>query len=134
MPPGDPRNDEQVLRLSYEILGVQPGASAEEIKAAYRDLAKVWHPDRFPNDERLQRKGAQRLSEINRAYEVIHANGFRSPQGTRDSTPAPETAEPIRTPPRVSERQPENYSSAQDVCIATPARIVPQGRRTGTGI
>ena len=30
----------------YEILGLNPGASSEEIKAAYRDMAKVWHPDR----------------------------------------------------------------------------------------
>ena len=35
------------------VLGLAPGASAQEIKAAYRDLAKVWHPDRFAHDPRL---------------------------------------------------------------------------------
>jgi curved DNA-binding protein CbpA len=30
----------------FSVLGVAPGASADEVAAAYRDLAKAWHPDR----------------------------------------------------------------------------------------
>jgi hypothetical protein len=52
-------------------LGVKPGASTAELKAAYRDMAKVWHPDRFGHDERLQKKAQEMLKEINEAYEQL---------------------------------------------------------------
>ena len=38
----------------YQTLGVQRAASADEIKRAYRKLAKEWHPDRHPEQERDQ--------------------------------------------------------------------------------
>ena len=55
----------------YEILEIEPGASLEEIKRAYRDLAFVWHPDRFAHNDRLQQKAQQRLTEINLAYQQL---------------------------------------------------------------
>ena len=51
----------------YKVLGVSPDASDEEIKAAYRKLAKQYHPDLNPGDE----AAAQRMNEINAAYEQI---------------------------------------------------------------
>jgi hypothetical protein len=50
---------------------VKPGVSNRELKAAYRDLAKVWHPDRFLHDPRLQEKAQEKLKEINEAYELL---------------------------------------------------------------
>jgi len=50
------------------LLEVEPGASTEEIKQAYRDQTKVWHPDRFCNDTRLQQKAEERIRQINSAY------------------------------------------------------------------
>jgi phage baseplate assembly protein gpV len=55
----------------YHVLGVEPGASLEEVKEAHRDLVKVWHPDRFADDPRLQRKAQEKLKDINQAYEQI---------------------------------------------------------------
>lgn len=55
----------------YEILEIEPGASLAEIKHAYRDLAFVWHPDRFAHNDRLQQKAWARLTEINQAYEEL---------------------------------------------------------------
>lgn len=56
----------------YRALGLHHGATMTEIKQAYRDLAKVWHPDRFSrNDERLQRKAETKLKEINAAYAYL---------------------------------------------------------------
>jgi hypothetical protein len=70
-----------------ELLGLKPGASAQEIKAAYRDLAKVWHPDRFAHDVRLQEKAQNKLKEINEAYEALAAGTFkRSSSGPRSAT------------------------------------------------
>ena len=51
----------------YEILGVSPGCSDEELKTAYRKLAKKYHPDLNPGDA----AAAQRMNEINAAYEQI---------------------------------------------------------------
>ena len=72
----------------YELLGVAPGTSGQELKDAYRDLAKVWHPDRFSHDPRLQQKAQEKLKEINEAYERL-----TSGKAARRPRPAPATAE-----------------------------------------
>ncbi|HIE33463.1 MAG TPA: J domain-containing protein [Thermodesulfobacteriaceae bacterium] len=51
----------------YEILGVSPDASEEEIKRAYRRLARKYHPDLHPGDK----KAEERFKEINEAYEIL---------------------------------------------------------------
>lgn len=51
----------------YEVLGVSRNASDDEIKRAYRRLAKQYHPDMHPNDP----VAAKKMNEINAAYEQI---------------------------------------------------------------
>lgn len=51
----------------YKVLGLQPGASDEEVKRAYRQLAKKYHPDMNPGDA----YAAQRMNDINAAYDQI---------------------------------------------------------------
>lgn len=51
----------------YKVLGVSPDASDEEIKRAYRNLAKKYHPDLNPGDQEAARK----MQEVNAAYEQI---------------------------------------------------------------
>ncbi len=51
----------------YKVLGVTPDASDEEIKKAYRDLAKKYHPDMNPGDAHA----AEKMNEINDAYDRI---------------------------------------------------------------
>jgi molecular chaperone DnaJ len=51
----------------YAVLGVSSSASADEIKKAYRRLAKRYHPDANPNDP----KAADRFKEISEAYQVV---------------------------------------------------------------
>ena len=59
----------------YKVLGVSPNASDEEIKSAYRRLAKKYHPDLNPGDARA----AEKMNEINAAYEQI-----KNPQPQND--------------------------------------------------
>jgi len=59
------------LSKAFDLLEVKPGVSNRELKAAHRDLAKVWHPDRFLHDARLQEKAQEKLKEINKAYELL---------------------------------------------------------------
>lgn len=63
----------------YRVLGLKPGASAADLKAAHRDLAKVWHPDRFLHDLRLQQKAQEKLKEINEAYDQLSGKTKRKP-------------------------------------------------------
>jgi DnaJ-domain-containing protein 1 len=64
------KGPEKISRC-IEILGLKPNASQEEVNQAYRDLANVWHPDRFVGNPRLQKKAEEKLKEINAAYEYI---------------------------------------------------------------
>lgn len=48
-------------------------ATPAEIKAAYRDLVKVWHPDRFGEDSRLRQRAEERLQRINEAYRRLES-------------------------------------------------------------
>jgi len=85
------------LSKAYELLGVKPGVSSGELKAAHRDLAKVWHPDRFVHDPRLQEKAQEKLKEINEAYELLSSG--KTP---RAAPPPPRAAETVYTAPVVS--------------------------------
>lgn len=55
----------------YEILQVKPGASSAEIQQSYRDLVRVWHPDRFASDARLQKVAEEKLRLINDAFAAL---------------------------------------------------------------
>ncbi len=56
-----------MIQDPYKVLGVSPDASDEEIKQAYRQLAKQYHPDRNPGDT----AAAKKMQEVNAAYEQI---------------------------------------------------------------
>ena len=58
----------------YEVLGVSKGASEDEIKKAYRKLAKQYHPDLHPGDQQAEAK----FKEVNEAYEVLSDKDKRS--------------------------------------------------------
>ncbi|HEX6309707.1 MAG TPA: molecular chaperone DnaJ [Longimicrobiales bacterium] len=57
----------QTAKDYYQLLGVPEGASADDIKKAYRKLAKKYHPDANPNDP----QAAERFKEVGEAYSVL---------------------------------------------------------------
>lgn len=54
----------------YEVLGVSENASDEEIKKAYRELVKKYHPDKYV-DNPLSDLASEKIKEINMAYDMI---------------------------------------------------------------
>ncbi|NLM76318.1 MAG: DnaJ domain-containing protein [Clostridiaceae bacterium] len=57
----------------YKVLGIKEGASYDEIKRAYRELVKKYHPDKYRNNP-LADLAEEKLREINEAYETLMKN------------------------------------------------------------
>ena len=62
------------MKDPYEVLGVPHGASEEEIKKAYRDLARKYHPDNYANNP-LADLAQEKMKEINEAYDTLMKGG-----------------------------------------------------------
>jgi WD40 repeat protein len=65
-----------------KALGLKQGVSLIEIKQAYRELAKQWHPDKFLDDINAQRKASEKFREITEAYQFLVAH-FREVNGSK---------------------------------------------------
>ncbi|HEY9644457.1 MAG TPA: J domain-containing protein, partial [Coleofasciculaceae cyanobacterium] len=102
------------LERHYRVLGLEPGASLEEVNQAYRDLAFIWHPDRLPKDNpRLQEKAQEKLKELNQAREHLRAQrpGESSKTDKSRTARTPEPPAPARPPYSPPPPKPPTYSS-----------------------
>jgi len=61
------------LSNPYEVLGIKEGASEEEIKRAYREMVKKYHPDQYQNNP-LSKLAEEKLREVNEAYDYLMKN------------------------------------------------------------
>lgn len=83
------------LKKCYDILQLSPGATLADIKQAYRDLVKVWHPDRFAGSPRLIQKAERQLQDINTAYhQILVARQVVKPAGVSPARTAPAASRP----------------------------------------
>lgn len=107
-------NREQALH----ILELSDSATDSEIRAAYRDLVKIWHPDRFAHDPKLQTKAQEKLKEIIQAYEVLFAPPSEEIAGAESARKSQTSA--------ASETSPKGQQSAtsQDNSGRTPHGIL----------
>ena len=84
------------LTQCYQLLEVQADASIEAVKLAYRQLAKVWHPDRFTEDPELCKIAEAKLKQINAAYRQIkeHLTQIGTQPVTNQPSQPPSPADP----------------------------------------
>ncbi|MEY4668992.1 MAG: hypothetical protein RL518_1691 [Pseudomonadota bacterium] len=84
------------LRDHFQILGLTEEASLEDALASYKDLIRVWHPDRFGHDGRLRRKAEEHTSRLNVAMAEVR-EFFKNPSAPRYR--AEPTRQERRAPP-----------------------------------
>jgi hypothetical protein len=82
-----------------DILGLTDGASWDEINTAYKDLVRVWHPDRFQTDDRLRKRAEEQTRLLNSAIERLR-------KGYKPNKLKPARRAPQRPPPQASPEQP----------------------------
>jgi len=85
----------------YRILDLHTTATEQEVKQAYRELVKVWHPDRFMHDVKLQKRAEEKLKEINDAYQRIveHLNNPYTRQQSQQYQKTEKKAKPASQSP-----------------------------------
>jgi hypothetical protein len=81
--------DDQIKNC-YRILELEESASTQDVKQAWREMAKVWHPDRFPNDPKLQERGQEKLKDVNAAYQILTDYLSDPAQHQRSGRPQPQ--------------------------------------------
>jgi pSer/pThr/pTyr-binding forkhead associated (FHA) protein len=111
---GRPGQLSVTIQEALKALDLSASSSQAEIKQAYRDQVKVWHPDRFPNDPRLRDKAQEELKKINEAYRVL--KGYRPPAHHRGSS---EGGAPPQTP-RQADRSPASQSPSPGASAPPP--------------
>lgn len=73
------------MKDPYEVLGVSPNASDDEVKKAYRELARKYHPDNYQNNP-LADLAEEKMKEVNQAYDAITKSRSTGYQGGYSSS------------------------------------------------
>ena len=88
-----------------QTLGLGPDAAWDEVTQTYKDLMRIWHPDRFPSDERLRKKAEQESQRINHAMTELKKLGKVPPRRN--------TQAPPRSPYRHTTQEHEQHTTQQ---------------------
>lgn len=88
--PDDLDSKFELLR-AYKLLDVASSATDDEVRQAYHDWVKMYHPDRFQNDAGARAKAEEKLKAVNAAYESVMA-GRAASRANSQQAAAPKTA------------------------------------------
>ncbi len=83
---------------SYQVLEVPRGASLSEAKLSYRDLVRVWHPDRFQSDDRLRRRCEEKVKLLNEAFRILEQTLGQEPEAPAPASPRAAQTSPAAAP------------------------------------
>lgn len=103
-------------RGPWAVLGLAPGADPERIRAAYRRLAKAWHPDKFTGDPALQASATARMKAINAAYAALRS----VPAGPTSESPAGARTAPRGRPRTFDPMEGRPYRSGHPADLRIP--------------
>ena len=84
------------MRDPYSVLGVSRSATDDEIKKAYRDLARKYHPDNYQQNPDLAELAGEKMKEINEAYDAIQneRSGKTQSSGSTYSSQSRQSTDP----------------------------------------
>ena len=83
------------MKDPYSILGITRDATDEEIKNAYRNMARKYHPDNYNDDNPLKELAKEKMQEINQAYDDIQKERINGSSGSSyDSSSSYTSSEP----------------------------------------
>lgn len=103
----------------YQVLELEDGASSDAVERAYRELTKVWHPDRFLSESpTLQQKAEEKQKEINEAYEELRAYWAAPPSS------GPLEARGVREPSPLDPDPPPSPSVCTSAALTRVGRLV----------
>jgi curved DNA-binding protein CbpA len=84
---------EDKIRKLYKLLDLEPGASIENVKRAFRELSHIWHPDNhFKKSEGVQARAEEKFKEISQAYQELKEHlGKEEDRSVQEEREAEET-------------------------------------------
>ncbi|WP_161847917.1 J domain-containing protein [Athalassotoga saccharophila] len=108
------------LKDPYEVLGVRRDATKEEIREAYRDLIKRYHPDQFHNNPDMKALAEEKIKEVNEAYKYI-LDHFDDPKESSNSSGDEEIFKMAR-----QKIDSGDYYGAQDLLVKVEDKSKPE--------
>lgn len=109
----------------YRLLEIEPGCDWDSLRTAYRRQVQKWHPDRYQQEPAQQARAAERIQQVNRAFEELseyYETHGRLPDAPK--SPPPSTPPPSAPPRDDIERA---FEQIDDIFTAAPER--PKVRR-----
>ena len=107
-------NTQMDTQQALYILGLDPNPSPAQLKQAYREQVRLWHPDRYSNGSALKKAAERHIQDANLAYAFLKRN-----------TPAGPTERPLRRPDTPNPRCAAGRSSGESKGFANWRRILP---------
>jgi len=101
------------IKRCFEILELNPDASIDEVKQAYKDLVNIWHPDRFSTKPRLKQKAEKKLKEVNQAYETLKSLLPSKPGLDKEAEKAPHAQAQAKTQAEPGARAADSRAEAK---------------------